>query len=378
MKNLKALFKGVLSFFYFFFKNKNNFEIIDNLKYSNLFFGYYDVSSFDKSEDFLALHGQKSEEELDILIYNIKNKTFEVIDSTTAWNYQQGSRLMWFGDNEVIYNKYDREIKAYYSVVKNIENGKENRIPYPLQSLYNQKYLLSINYSHLTKMGTEYGYKSEDDSITLDSLIYVDLENENKAETLFKIKDCFDFLKGIYNNAEKLHFNHFLISPDGTYFIFIFRFYSNGLRKDNLFGFSFVDEKLELLIEDELISHCAWRGKDEFILWGIVNNVSGYYLYNVRTRLITLKLNIKDDGHPTFVSKDIIITDTYPNRVLCETLSLVNIESGQTSVLLKVRHPAFYNLNERCDLHPSISASKTKYQIDFINKGKRNVCIGDL
>ena len=125
MQELKNLIKLVLSRLYFLF-NKSPKKIIEIDKYCNLFFGYYDVSSFNLSENLIACHGQvkADSEEVDIIIYNLIENTYEIIDTTLAWNYQQGSRLMWFDDNNVIYNKYDQKTKKYYSVIKNIHNLK--------------------------------------------------------------------------------------------------------------------------------------------------------------------------------------------------------------------------------------------------------------
>lgn len=378
MKQIKILIKSILSFFYFLNKKKIIGEMIDNKKYSNLFFGYYDVSPFDKAEGLLVLHGQKNEDELDILIYNIDNKSFKTVGNTNSWNYQQGARLMWYAENEIIYNKYDSTTKKYYSVIVNLLNGKENIIDHPLQALFKNDYLLSISYDYLDEIGTEYGYKLKEDNAEADSLIYVDLKNKNKSNVLFKLKDCLELLNGTYPDSERFHFNHFLISPNGDYFIFIYRFYCNGVRVDHLFGYSTRDKSLEVLIEDELISHCSWRNNKEFIFWGKINNVPGYYLYSLKTKSVHFKLPTPEDGHPTFIDSSTILTDTYPDRFLCQTLSLINIESGIQKTILKIKHPATYSAYERCDLHPSISPSKTKFQIDVSNNGKRKICIGTL
>lgn len=377
VKVVKNRFKSILSFFYFLNKRSHIGEIIDNKEYSNLFFGYYDVSSFDFSEKLIALHGQKNSNELDILIYDLGNKTFKTVGTTNAWNYQQGARLMWFGKNELIYNKFDSKTKKYFSVVVNIATRKEYIIEHPLQALYKDEYLLSFSYYYLNQIGTEYGYKQEEDNDHVESLIHFDL-NTCKSRNLFKIEDCFNLLTGSYPHSQSLHFNHFLISPNGKYFIFVYRFYSDGVRVDHLFGYSMDDNQLEVLIENELISHCAWRSDNEFIFWGRINNIPGYYLYKFTINSVEFKLSVSEDGHPTFLRDDIILTDTYPDHFLCQTLSLWDIQRGTQKKILKVKHPVGYSAYERCDLHPSISLSKSKFQIDINNNGKRKVCVGVL
>ena len=70
----------------------------------NHFFGYYDKSPVNDAKNFLLSHevtsvGKKpnNNDEARICVTNLKNGNIKYVDTTKAWNYQQGSnnRLCW-------------------------------------------------------------------------------------------------------------------------------------------------------------------------------------------------------------------------------------------------------------------------------------------
>ncbi|MGQ1787823.1 hypothetical protein [Saccharicrinis sp. GN24d3] len=372
------MIKNVLKVFLSMMKSryKGDVIVVNNSTYENLFFGYYDVSPFNSVNNNLVLcHGEKNDKTLDILVYDIKAMEFKIIGSTDSWNYQQGARLMWFSSSEIIYNKF--ESGRSICVIKNINNDNEKEISYPIQALYRNDYMLSLSYANLYDVGTEYGYSYVDNSPTKDKLIYYDLKKKQE-HVLFCLSDCQNILKVKYEKAIKNHFNHFLISDNGKYFIFIYRFYIGNKRVDNLMGYSLESNTLELLIEDQLISHCSWKNNEEFIFWGSLQSVSGYYMFSIIEKKCNLIKECNDDGHPSFIDDSTIITDTYPNKYLTQQLYLLDLNSMNKRLLLESKHPSFYDKGSRCDLHPSISEDKKYFQIDVIKNGRRKICIGKL
>lgn len=371
------LIKILLSYTYFGLWGRRK-GIISHPNYRNLFFGYYDISPFNFSEDSIVVHGQKeqSSESVDILIYSLKNKCFKILGSTYAWTYQQGSRLMWFDNNIIIFNSYEKDETRYFSILLNVVTGEEERIPYPIQVLYKNKYFLSINYYHLFQTGTEYGYKYEDNN-NKDTLIRYDLSTR-EAKTILFLRDCERKLTKNYCSPERHHFNHFLISPSGESFIFIFRFYSNGRRVDNLMYYSFTKRQLQILIEDEVISHCTWRNEKEFLVWAKINSKEGYFLYNIIDNNFKLLYETGYDGHPTFISESKIITDTYPDRIFRQSLYVLDLDSMEKKILHEQKHPSIYSPDSRCDLHPSLSPLKKLYQIDIIDDSRRKIIVSNL
>jgi hypothetical protein len=371
------IIKKILSAFYFAFKSKPK-GVIENNEYKNLFFGYYDLSPFSQSENMLLLHAQKTEASkfVDILIYNIESQLFQKVGETISWTYQQGARLTWFDKNKIIYNNYDEENLRHHSLIINLETKEKMKIPFPLQALHKQDFMISINYYHLYEVESEYGYRFRDENNKKTVIKYNFKTNDFKE--LFNFCDCERLLKCKYVDTSCTHFNHFLISPDGDYFIFVYRFYCKGMRVDNLFGYSISMNRLDLLIENELISHCTWQNNTSFLFWGKINSKTGYFLFGLDEKNYTLILQTPKDGHPSFINQDLIITDTYPNKFLRQQLFTYNLKTKVKNILMQQKHPSNYSSYERCDLHPSISQSGKLYQVDIILDGDRKVCVGKI
>ncbi len=371
------LIKTILSFGYFLFRKKSH-DFVKDDRYSDVFFGYYDISSFNSVESTVLAHGlkEKGRAEVDILMIDAKTKEVTKVGNTKAWNFQQGSRLQWVDDSKIIYNKYDDKEEKYVSVLYDVNSGKSSNYNFPIQVMHNGEYFLSINYYHLKLMGTEYGYDLPD-TRNLQELLLVNMNNST-SKVLFEIEDCIKKLKHEYANAINHHINHFLIKPDGKGFIFMLRFEKESRRFDNLFYYSIEDKEINLLIENELLSHCSWRDDDSFIFWGKMKGVAGYYLYSISNMSCSIALTTENDGHPSFIDRNRIITDTYPDRFLREKLYTIDLTDSSNELILEVSHPAFYTKKTRCDLHPSISKSGKYYQIDVMMNGGRKMIIDKL
>lgn len=376
-KNFISLLKLILSYTRKMSFPNDSKKIYQN--FTNIFFGYYDVSPFSPlNTSLICFQKQKrNSTKIDISLKNLKSGDSQTIDSSLAWNYQQGARLTWFDEESIIFNDFDEEKKKYISKIININNNTTQIIPFPLQALYKQKYLLAIDYYNLEKLGIEYGYEYQDSIYPKGSIVFYNFEDRTSKE-IIKEEDCIQLLNlNSTENIERQHINHISISPDGTFFIFIFRRFVNGKRIDNLLSYNMNDGKLNVLAKEQVISHFTWRNNNEFLVWAIIDGQSGYFLFDKNSNY-KLVLDFKRDGHPTFLDENTFITDTYPNRYLIQELFTYNIETKEKKEILRVKHPAFYQSKNRCDLHPSVSADKKFFQIDFIRKNKRALCIGKL
>lgn len=353
--------------------------IISGNNGSNVFFGYYDMTPFNpKNNALICFHEQeKGSKNVNIIIKDLISDKSQVMGSTSAWNFQQGARLAWLDENSLIFNDFDRIQNKFVSKIIDINNKIHKILPFPVQAFFKKEYFLSIDYSRLSKLQTEYGYKEQDRFYPEGGLIYYDLK-KNRSYEILKEDDCIRILKlrpGI--KIKKAHINHISISPSGTYFIFIFRYWLNGRRVDNLLGYDLQTKKISVLMENQTVSHYTWKNGSEFLVWAIINGQAGYYLFD-RDGATKLIFETKIDGHPTFIDDKTFITDTYPNKYSMQSLFTYNILAHKKNTILRVRHPVFYKKNERCDLHPSISRDKKYFQIDLTRKNNRVICIGQL
>ena len=94
------------------------------------FFGFHDISPWNKKSDHIILHKLDKEtnslpsmnDKVDLVSINLLNNEIKKIDETKSWNYQQGSRLMWYPylEDHIIFN-YTNEDKSICSKVVNLK-----------------------------------------------------------------------------------------------------------------------------------------------------------------------------------------------------------------------------------------------------------------
>lgn len=369
-----------------FFKTKNiihkDFVEIEISEYKNIFFGYYDISAFNpKNEDLILIHGTNHNlykeyidlnTPCDIIVYSISTKSYEIAGSSNLWNWQQGCRLQWLDDENIIYNNFER--KRYVSKIYNVRTKKTKTVNIPIQSCFKNKFFISIDYSKLTKLKSEYGYNKESFNNEKDKIIHYDICNKKKSiiidlqSIIYKYSiDC-----DIYQAS----FNHVLISPDGKNLIFLLRIIKNNTREDYLFRYSLNEQNEFLLIKNMIISHATWISNNKFIIWLSSNNNSGYYEYDISNNELISIYKTKRDGHPS-MSGNKLITDTYPNSKFRQNLYEIDTTYNKTTEIASIYHPPFIIVDNRCDLHPSLAQSHNKIQVDIIKNFRRKILIID-
>ena len=126
---------------------------------ASYFFGFHDVSPWNKKNDYIVLHKLAKETNslpsvndlTDIVSINLQNKEITKIGDTSAWNYQQGSRLMWYPHIEdcVIFNFRDKENQLSSKVV-NLKGDVVKKFDFSINSLHPKKPMgVTINYERL-------------------------------------------------------------------------------------------------------------------------------------------------------------------------------------------------------------------------------------
>lgn len=353
--------------------------------HGNTFAGYYDVSPFNpRNSNLLALHFNKYRADqkpsvhikTDVVLCDSTNSICKKIDETSAWNWQQGSRLQWIDYERIIYNVYEN--RKLFSRVYNIETKDFINIPISANAVCSS-FILTLDYVALSKY-SEYGYNGIDVSNILDGVIMAKFDTLD-ISTVFQENEVLNLISSeISDRLVKRHINHILISPDETQFIFIYRGELDGKRADYLFYYDLKNKKLEILFQAaSLISHYTWKNHYEIIVWAVVDKRSGYYCLNVMSGEYVLIFETPDDGHPTLLDEDTMLTDTYPNYLSSnQLLTIYDFTNKDSREILSVYHPIIYKKHSRCDLHPSISRDHKLFQIDMRNRGKRTVGVGAM
>ena len=125
--------------------------------------GYHDIKPFNKgNDDILLVHrypkntiGPKKNIPIDICSWDHKKNIFNKISDTTSWSWEQGSRLQWLDEENIIFNHVlDGKLQ---SCKINIKNPNDKNYYNPIYSINKNKFL-SLNYNRIWKYWKNYGY----------------------------------------------------------------------------------------------------------------------------------------------------------------------------------------------------------------------------
>ena len=353
------------------------------------FFGYYDKSPTNKCGLILSHISNKptskspsSEILIEVALFspNLSEKKWSV--KTSAYNWQQGSRLHWLNDELFIYNDLDSTCKHYVAKVVSSKTLEQVKLfNFPVQDSFKTDYFLSLNYRRLMALRPDYGYrnltpmtKTELERLDDDGIWKVDYQT-GVSELIISLQQiCLIEPGAVF--AKAMHkVNHIMISPDGSQFIFLHRYLIGQRRFDRLMLADSQTGRLILLSDHGMVSHCHWaddntilgymRGPGDKDAFWIIDVVSGSFTHFPA-------LDGLGDGHP-HVHGDWFVVDTYPDKARMQHLNLVNWQTGEVKKLGEFFHGFKYHGETRCDLHPRFSACGKKVYFDSVFSGKRKL-----
>ena len=403
----------------------------------NLFCGYYDYSPINSENKYLLAHkvsqicrSPKLEEECEILLYDLESKKSLIIDKTSAWNWQQGSRAQWLGPDfkdHIIYNKFiDGQL---CSIIKNIESGKEKIINNPIFSVSKDgKKAVSFDYSRLAQCRKSYSYANLDKVPFKagprygEGIISIDLLTGKFRETL-NIKQLLN-IKPIPSMKTGFHWvDSPFLSPSGNTIFFLHRWTINAGFYSRIYSMDFNGTNLELVLDSGTANHMTVIDDNEIIFDGvhekslnrfkkysiltkiyryifpfyqkfILNreafrqNLIKHYYYSISKKEKKTKKEISSlvsIGHPSIspVDKNIFLADTYetPSKegIFFRHLYICNRSQDTHKEIYKIYSSEKYNgTSFRADLHPKWNIQGNKIIIDIIENDERKIIIKDL
>jgi len=361
-----------------------NLSIVGVPGYRNTFCGYFDVCPFnERNADVILVHCNNADPKVAaeqaevsaIGLWDLKAGRFSFVGLSHAWNWQQGSRLQWLTEKSIIYNTFDDRQGCVTGCIYDIYTKENRLIPISVGSCYKNNFVLSNDYYLLSKY-SEYGYASLPIRRSSGEIQKFTI-NTGSVETLFSIAAIESLVRS--SLGDNRHINHIAINPEGTRFVFVYRRQVQGRRVDSLLSYSMLGGALKMLIEEGTVSHYAWKDEQHLVFWGVLHGRPGFYQVDVTTAQTMLICSFRTDGHFNFLTRDIVLLDSYPSALdACQSLSLLNLKEKHQQFLLRVRHPVQFDLSTRCDLHPSLSPDKRRFQIDTRIRDDRSVIVGEL
>lgn len=372
-----------------------NYKTITKITINNeeSFFGYYDKSPINNSNQFILFHSlnheypsYKSTKEnaaINICYYDINKSAAFFIDTSTAYNLQQGSRLQWINNTDCIYNVFNPITNYYESVIYNVaEQQVLKTIPFPIYDTH-QNFALSLRFERLHAMRPEYGYpqiqmsRETLDDLTNDGIYFIDLET-GAYHCSLTLRDIAAFKSAAmtYPKNTQHKINHIMISPDGQHVMFLHRYFINHVKHDRLILAAPNGKPISVMADHGMVSHCCWKNPTTIIAYmhhpSAGNNYYSIDIQSNTTSLINQDLGQFGDGHPSVYNHQMVF-DTYPNKSRHKTLSLYNLVTTTKTPILSAFESLRYFGETRCDLHPRWSPDGSTIFMDSVHEGRRHL-----
>jgi hypothetical protein len=343
------------------------------------FFGYYDISPFNKvTDEILYVEKNRKFNYVSIVVAHIGGTDKKVLSNTYAWNWQQGCRLRWLpcnGYREISYN--DFQDGHYCNVIYNITTQKGRTINWPLYDISSDATIgLSLDFERLGLLRPGYGYTCQQKKLKDTGRIgifVIDLVKNEIIEdiTLDEIKDAMAYS----GNNHDCYINHLSFAPNRKRFLFFFIEIRNGYHKASLVVYDLCSAKIIPIEVDGKAAHSVWEADDNIICTVYdQQRICRYYRYSIAngTKQMICTNSLREDGHPSLFDERHIVTDTYPDRNGFQHIKLIDIKKDiEIEHLAKIYSMPSISVERRTDLHPRLNCEKNLISFDANVSGRR-------
>jgi hypothetical protein len=170
-------------------------------------------------------------------------------------------------------------------------------------------------------------------------------------------------------------FNHLLVSPDGSRFIFLHRWRSPGEKtwSTRMLTASAEGKDLHVVSNWGMMSHFIWRDAKHILAFARhPSHGDRFYLFTDKSDKVEVigKDVLTVDGHCTYLpGNEWILNDTYPDKDRLQNPHLFHVKTGKKHPLGHFHSPPAYTVEWRCDTHPRISPNGKAVVIDSPHGG---------
>jgi hypothetical protein len=247
-------------------------------------FGYYDKLLSDPKDRYvLAMRTSfehrtpTAEDVIQVGMIDLKRgNRWTKLGETKAWGWQQGCMLQFVpgSSEEVIWN--DREGDHFVSHIVNIKTMKVRTLSMPVYTLSpDGQTALGLDFARLQIRRPGYGYVGVIDK-TLNvqapdstGIYRINLQSGESKLLITPAKIVGIPMEGVDFQLYYHWFNHLLISPDGSRFIFLHRWQTkpNGSFDTRMFTANMDGKDLFVLDGSGKTSHFIWRDNDHVTMF---------------------------------------------------------------------------------------------------------------
>ena len=315
------------------------------------------------------------------------------LGTSRAWNWQQGCMLQWLPGtaDTVLWN--DREGDRFVCHLLEVKSGRKRTLPHPVYAVSpDGTWGVSPDFRRLNDTRPGYGYaglpdpnrevRAPDDA----GIWKVDLTS-GRQELLITLAQVVAIPhEGGFSPNAKHWFNHLLVSPDGSRFIFLHRWKGDGDKTFHTRLFTADKDGRDLYVLDPLgrTSHFVWRDPQHVFAWAFhPSHGERFYLFKDKTREVAVvgKDKMDRNGHNTYLpgrDNAWVLNDGYPDKQRMQTPYLYHIPTDRRVDLGHFYSPAFYTGEWRCDTHPRSSRDGRLVCIDSPHQGGRQMYLIDV
>jgi hypothetical protein len=348
-------------------------------------FGYYDKLEFDSTNRYvLGMEADfehrtpKPSDAIRIgMVDLVDNDRWIDLGQSTAWCWQQGCMLQWIpgSKSEIVWN--DREGDHFVCHILDVSSGRKRTLPHPIYALCpDGKTAVTTDFSRLHDTQPGYGYAGVPDPYAAEqapeasSIDRIDLVTgeRHKLFSLAEIAALAKIPPGVKNVQHK--FNHLLVNPSGTRFVFLHRWIGPKGEQTRMFTAAIDGSDLRLIDGNGYTSHFIWRDPTHILAFSIQPKLGPnkhFYLFEdspVGKIEVVGKEAMITDGHVTYLpNTDWIVCDTYVQNGF-QYPYLFHVPSGRKISLGKFAAPQPYRGEFRCDTHPRHSRDGKLIVID--------------
>ncbi len=305
------------------------------------------------------------------------------LGESRAWCWQQGCMLQWRPGSrtEVLWN--DRDKDRFVCRILDVESRRLRTIPHPIYTVSpDGRWAVTPDFRRVSDMRPAYGYPGfidphQDEPAPRDSGIFrVDLDT-GEQELLISLEEVIKIpMAGVELAKAKSYFNHLLINPDGTRFVFLHRWgFPEFTGATRMFTASHDGSDLRVLDASGFTSHFIWRDAQSILAWTRPEERPwAFYLFEDRTGGIVDIVGegvMTENGHCTYMpGGEWILNDTYPDRNRKQHVYLYHIATGRRIPLGHFYSPPEYQRQNRVDTHPRYSPDGRSVVIDSTHSGE--------
>lgn len=363
-------------------------------------FGYYDKLEFDPTGRYVLGNkvdfqhrSPRPDDVIQVGMVDMQDGDRWIeLGQSRAWNWQQGCMLQWLpgSKTKVIWN--DREDGHFVSQILDIQSGKKRTLPASIYALSpDARWAVYPDFRRLNDMRPGYGYAGLPDPNAAvlapeDAGIWrMDLKT-GKSRLLLSFAEATRVpYEGGFSVGAKHWFNHLLVSPDGSRFIFLHRW--RGDKEGKGFStrmFTCDREGKERWVLDPYgkTSHFIWRDPRHVLAWAWhPSHGEKFYLYRDKTDQVEVvgPEVMTVNGHCTYLPGNRwILNDTYPDAQRLQNPYLYHVATGKRFPLGHFPAAPEYTGEWRCDNHPRFSPDGTKVVIDSAHEGGRQLYLIDI